>query len=118
MKFEPAFLLIFSKGGRVNYLNVVGPQIRKLRSQQGCSQAQLVVKIQIKGWNLSRESLAKIEAKLHKVTDTELLYFADVLRTSVPALYPPVNGNGHLRESLEKLLERRQKPKPPSCSGS
>src|ERR1700728_881457 len=83
-----------------------------------CSQAQLVVKIQLKGWNLSRESLAKIEAKLHKVTDTELLYFADVLRTSVPDLYPPVNGNGHLRESLEKLLERRKKPNPPSCSGS
>jgi transcriptional regulator with XRE-family HTH domain len=111
-------LLIPSKGGSVNYLNVVGPQIRKLRSQQGCSQAQLVVKIQLKGWNLSRESLAKIEAKLHKVTDTELLYFADVLRTSVPDLYPPVNGNGHLRESLEKLLERRKKPNPPSCSGS
>ena len=102
----------------MNYLNVVGPQIRKLRYQQGCSQAQLVVKIQIKGWNLSRESLAKIEAKLHKVTDTELLYFADVLRTSVPDLYPTVNGNGHLRESLEKLLERRKKPNPPSCSGS
>ena len=102
----------------MNYLNVVGPQIRKLRYQQGCSQSQLTVRIQLKGWNVSRESLAKIECQLHKVTDTELLYFADVLKTSVPDLYPPVNGNGHLRESLEKLLERRKKPKPPCCSGS
>ena len=67
----------------MNYLNVVGPQIRKLRYQQGCSQSQLTVRIQLKGWNVSRESLAKIEAKLHKVTDTELLYFADVLKVPV-----------------------------------
>jgi transcriptional regulator with XRE-family HTH domain len=100
----------------MNYLNVVGPQIRRLRYQQGCSQAQLVVKMQIKGWNLSREGLAKIESKLHKVTDTELLYFADVLKVPVPDLYPPLNGN--LRKSLEHLLTPRAKPQPPSCSGS
>ena len=53
----------------------------------------------------------RIECQLHKVTDTELLYFADVLKVPVAALYPPVNGNGHLRESLEKLLEREKKTK-------
>ncbi len=102
----------------MNYLNVVGPQIRRLRYQQGCSQADLMVKIQLKGWDISRQSLAKIESKLHKVSDTELLYFADVFKVPLAELYPPVNGNGHLRESLEKLLDRKKKPRPPSCSGS
>jgi transcriptional regulator with XRE-family HTH domain len=102
----------------MNYLNVVGPQIRRLRNQQGCSQAQLMVKIQLKGWSISRECLAKIESQIHKVTDTDLLYFADVLKVPVSALYPTVNGNGHLRESLEELLKPRKKRNPPSCSGN
>ena len=102
----------------MNYLNVVGPQIRRLRNQQGFSQADFVVKIQLKGWDISRQSLAKIEAKLHKVSDTDLLYFADIFKVPVAELYPPVNGNGHLRESLEELLDRKKKPKPPSCSGN
>jgi transcriptional regulator with XRE-family HTH domain len=89
-----------------------------LRNQQGYSQADFVVRIQVKGWDISRQSLAKIEAKLHKVSDTDLLYFADIFKVPVAELYPPVNGNGHLRESLEKLLDRKKKPKPPSCSGS
>jgi transcriptional regulator with XRE-family HTH domain len=117
-KLEPAFLSISTKGGSVNYLNIVGPQIRKLRYQQGCSQTQLMVKLQVKGLPISRESLAKIECRLHKVSDTELLYFADVLKVPLAQLYPAVNGNGHLRESLEKLLDRKKKPIPPSCSGS
>ena len=73
----------------MNYLNVVRPQIRKLRYQQGCSQSQLTVRIQLKGWNVSRESLAKIECQLHKVTDTELLYFADVLKSSCGGALSP-----------------------------
>jgi transcriptional regulator with XRE-family HTH domain len=100
----------------VNYLNVVGPQIRRLRNQQGCSQTQLTVRLQLKGFDISRECLAKIEAKIHKVTDTQLLYFANVLKVGIADLYPPVNGNGHLRESLEELLLCKRKPK--SCSGS
>ncbi len=102
----------------MNYLNLVGPQIRRLRYQQGDSQADFVVKIQLKGWDISRQGLAKIESQVHKVSDKELLYFADALKVPVAELYPPVNGNGHFRESLEKLSERKKKPKPPSCSGS
>lgn len=77
-------------------MNTVGPQIRKLRCQRGWSQAQLVAKIQLKGWDLSRESLAKIESRLHKVADTQMRYFAEVLQVSLEDLYPPANGNGFL----------------------
>ncbi len=101
-------------------LNVVGPQIRRLRYQRGWSQAQFVVKLQVKGWDLSRPGLAKIESKLHKVTDTELLYFAEVLKVPLTELYPPLNGNGTLHETLDHLLEAKTRPKPKSshCSGS
>lgn len=96
----------------MKYLNVVGPQIRRLRYRCGWSQAQLVVKLQIKGWDLSRQSLAKIESKLHKVTDAELLYFASVLQVPLTDLYPPINLNGALHETIIEILDPKPRPKP------
>jgi transcriptional regulator with XRE-family HTH domain len=94
----------------MKYLNVVGPQIRKLRFQRDWSQSQLAVKLQLKGWDLSRQGLAKIESKLHKVTDTELLYFSEIFQVPLLDLYPKIQ-TGKSRETLEGLLEAKPRPK-------
>jgi transcriptional regulator with XRE-family HTH domain len=52
--------------------NIVGPVIRRLREKKGLTQAQLVAKLNIIGWELSRGTLAKIEAQLRCVTDYEI----------------------------------------------
>jgi len=52
--------------------NIVGPVIRQLREKKGLTQAQLVAKLNIIGWDLSRATLSKIEAQLRCVTDYEI----------------------------------------------
>ena len=69
-------------------LNVIGPQLRRLRRQARLSQAALVARCQIAGYDLSRESLAKIEGKGRSVTDAEVLFLAEALRVSFVLLFP------------------------------
>jgi len=52
--------------------NIVGPVIRQLREKRGMTQAQLVAKLNISGWDLSRGTLAKIEAQVRCVADYEI----------------------------------------------
>jgi transcriptional regulator with XRE-family HTH domain len=69
-------------------LNLVGPQIRRLRDSRGMTQAVLAEKLQLIGWDVSRVSLAKLEAGLRWVSDCELLFLAKALGVGVPELYP------------------------------
>jgi transcriptional regulator with XRE-family HTH domain len=52
--------------------NIFGPVIRELRDKKGMSQAQLVAKLNVMGWDLSRGTLAKIEAQIRCVADYEI----------------------------------------------
>ncbi len=54
----------------------MGPEIRKLRKQRGWSQPVLVAKLNLFGWEISRETLAKIENQIRWVADIELVSIA------------------------------------------
>ncbi len=69
--------------------NIVGPQIRKLRYQQGLTQEMFAARCTIRGMELSRATLSKVEARLRCVTDQELEIFAETLGVEIKALYPP-----------------------------
>lgn len=60
--------------------NIVGPVIRRLREKQGLTQPMLVAKLNLLGWDISRETIAKIEAQFRWVADFELLQLADALK--------------------------------------
>jgi transcriptional regulator with XRE-family HTH domain len=60
--------------------NIVGPQVRRLRVAQSLSQAELAGRCQRAGWDISRETLAKIEAQIRWVADIEVVYLAKTLR--------------------------------------
>lgn len=60
-------------------LNIVGPRVRKLRNTAGLSQAKLAEKCQLKGWDITREGIAKIEGQVRHVDDSELVYLCKVL---------------------------------------
>ena len=73
-------------------MNVVGPHVRKFRIQRGWSQPKMVTRCQLSGWDLSRESLAKIESRLRSVTDLEILKLGKILEVHLSALFPASKG--------------------------
>ena len=72
--------------------NVVGPQVRKLRNDQVLTQESLAARCGVLGWDLSRATLSKIEARLRCVTDAELRVLADALKVGLNDLFPPRKG--------------------------
>ncbi len=69
-------------------LNLVGPKVRQFRHKKGWTQEILAVKLQLQGWDVSRESVAKLEAQFRRVPDCELLFLAKVLGVKLTDLFP------------------------------
>jgi DNA-binding XRE family transcriptional regulator len=86
-----------------NPRNLVGPQIRKLRSQQGLTQPMLAARCRRWGWDLSRETLAKIETQLRWVADFEILCLARALRAEPGDLWP---AKDKIPKALQDFFER------------
>ena len=70
-------------------LNLIGKQVRELRDRKGWTQGDLSAKLQVFGWDVSRESLAKLETHQRRVPDGELFILAKVLGTRTDDLFPP-----------------------------
>ena len=85
-------------------VNVVGPQIRKVRYQLGLSQSQMAARCQMAGFDISRSTLGQIEICFRYVSDEELLVLASVLKVALEDLYPQ-DWRRHLRN---KLLKRKR----------
>lgn len=86
--------------------NIIGAQVKKWRSKKGWSQDRLATKLQLRGWNISRDSLASLEALRRRVPDCELLYLARVLGVRLEDLFPrglPLNKIGAQFQSAGKL---------------
>jgi transcriptional regulator with XRE-family HTH domain len=79
-------------------LNVVGPQVRKLRERKGWTQEQLAVKLQLLGWDTSREAMNRLENQARRVPDLELFVIAKALSVSTDDLFP-----GDLRGRIKTL---------------
>ncbi len=97
-------------------LNLVGPQVRKFRTQNGWTQDALAAKLQVEGWDVSRESLAKLEAQFRRVPDCELLFLAKVFGVNLKDLFPPDIDLKKLDPSLRlkvstKFPRRKRRPK-------
>ena len=71
--------------------NIVGPQVMQLRNQRGWSQEKLATVCQLRGWDISRGVVARIEGGVRWIADFELLDLAAALNVVVQDLYPKVN---------------------------
>jgi transcriptional regulator with XRE-family HTH domain len=69
-------------------LNVIGPQVRKLRLRKGWTQNHLALKLQLLGWDTSRESVTRLETQDRRVPDLELFVVARVLGVKADELFP------------------------------
>ena len=66
--------------------NIVGPQVRRLRVAANLSQAALAAACQRIGWDIDRNTVAKIEGRLRWVGDFELVYLSKALKCSLADL--------------------------------
>ena len=63
--------------------NICGERIRTARKAQGLSQENLAAKLQIKGINIERDSISRIEIGTRFVADFELRILSEILGVSV-----------------------------------
>jgi len=68
-------------------MNVIGPQVKVLRKQNGLTQEELTAQCNLIGWNLSRGTLAKIESQVRRVSDAEVALMAKALKVGIAELY-------------------------------
>ena len=68
--------------------NIAGPQIRRLRTQQGITQQAFAERCQRMGWDLSRDTLAKVESQTRWLADFELAFLAEALAVPLDLLLP------------------------------
>ena len=94
------------------HLNVVGPQVRKIRSRKGWPQSKLALKLQLLGWDTSRESVSRLEGQARRVTDLELFILGRVLGVKADDFYPRnLRGNIRMLAPLYRVkLSRGQVP--------
>ena len=63
--------------------NICGDRLREARVVQRLRQEDLAARIQIKGINMERDSISRIEIGTRFVSDFELKVFSEVLNVSV-----------------------------------
>ena len=74
--------------GRNYPLNIVGIYVAKIRNHKGLSQAALATACEAAGWDISRETVAKIESGFRWVGDFEIVKLARVLQVPITELFP------------------------------
>ncbi|MDD2708680.1 MAG: helix-turn-helix transcriptional regulator [Verrucomicrobiae bacterium] len=85
--------------------NAVGAQIRRVRYRQNVTQEMLAARCTVAGCEISRGTLAKIEAQIRGVSDMELFVMARVLGVAVKELFPPDFAR-ILKQQTRKNLKR------------
>jgi transcriptional regulator with XRE-family HTH domain len=69
-------------------MNLIGSQVRRWRTKKGWSQELLATKLQLRGWNISRDSVASLESQRRRVSDCEVMFLARVLGVGIEELFP------------------------------
>ena len=64
----------------------IGGNIRRVRKEQGIGQTELVRMLQLRGVNMTRETLVKIERGIQHITGAQLRGIRDCLETSYEEL--------------------------------
>lgn len=90
-------------------LNVIGPELRRLRSQRGWSQNYFAIKLQLIGMeHATRKKVAKIEAREVWVSDDDMLFISRVLGVDVKELFPSkILSARHLYEAIAEAKASR-----------
>ena len=61
--------------------NVIGPMVAKLRCQRNWSQQLLAAKMQVKGFDITRDVIANIESRRSVATDEHIILHTEKDKT-------------------------------------
>jgi len=87
------------------YLNLVGPQVGRLRTLRGWTRELLSGKLRLSGWGLSSESLAELEVRMLPVADHHLFFLAKVFEVPMRELFPKIDPQDpNLQQTLNRLM--------------
>lgn len=89
-----------------NPRNMIGPELRRVRNARGLSQPKFAEVLQRKGWDISRDTLAKIESQTRWVSDFEVAFLAEVLKVPLAQLLGRHGRRGGAADYVARL-ERR-----------
>ena len=67
--------------------NLVGQNIVLLRKRKNMKQTDLLAQLQVRGIDINQSALSDIEGQNRKVSDRELVAFADILGVSLDTLF-------------------------------
>ena len=70
------------------YERALGQNIRALRMKRGFSQEQLAARLQVRGCDVTRSALAKIEVGQRHIYPDELRALRDILGVAFEELFP------------------------------
>jgi len=83
--------------------NIIGPQVRLLRYERELSQPALAARCQLLGWDISRDTIARIEGQTRWVGNSELVFLAIALDVPLHSLLP-LNVRGNSRPEVSSTL--------------
>jgi transcriptional regulator with XRE-family HTH domain len=87
--------------------NIVGPVVREIREKRGLKQGDLVTKLNLLGWDVSRDIVARIEGQVRWVADFEVVKLAAGLGLEYTELLRQAVIKGQKRpQSLPALLKK------------
>jgi len=67
--------------------NMIGPAIRRLRYQKEWTQAILAARCALAGWNISENTIAKIESQVRCVTDQEIFFLSKAMESPIQKFF-------------------------------
>lgn len=68
--------------------NIIGPVVRQLRTAKGWTQAMLAARCARLGWDMSENTVTKIEKQFRCVTDEETVCLARALGVRLEEVFP------------------------------
>lgn len=85
-------------------MNIISPRVQQIREDQHLIQSEMVARCNPLGWDISRGTLAKIEARVRRVTYQEVLLLAQALKVSVEQLFDTIFLNTLAKSYYETVL--------------
>ena len=93
----------------MDYKNVVGRAVGRIRNERGWSQAKLAVELQKAGWDISRSEVSKIEMRIREVKDWQMMLLVSILKISHEHFYPNLDKKKPLRDFFAAVMEKKRK---------
>ena len=67
---------------------MIGPQVKSLRMKQRLDQKMLAARCSTQGWDITQNTITKIETQVRCVKDAEVLVLASALRVKLKEFFP------------------------------